>query len=203
GMVGKVSKKGDRLLVQGSDLLSNEQIFIETDMVVLATAIEADPTAKNLATMLTASIDTNNFLTEAHPKLRPVESPTAGIFLSGVCQGPKDIPETVAQAGAAASKVIGLLVKDSLKNNPCVAGSDELLCSGCGVCKNVCPYGAIEMIQKEVNDHGVREVRMLSLVNGAVCQGCGACTVTCPSGAMDLKGFSNKQIMAEVDAICL
>ena len=109
GMVGKVAEKDGKLLVQGSDLISNEQVLIEADLVVLATAIEPDPSVKNLATMLTASIDTNNFLTEAHPKLRPVESPTAGVYLSGVCQGPKDIPETVAQASAAAAKVIGLL----------------------------------------------------------------------------------------------
>ena len=172
-------------------------------MVVLATAIEPDPTARKVANMLTASIDTNDFITEAHPKLRPVESPTAGIFLSGVCQGPKDIPETVSQAGAAASKVIGLLCKDKLTTNPCVAHSDELLCNGCSCCEKVCPYGAISYDTHMVNDHGVKQTRRVALVNEALCQGCGACTVVCPSGAMDLKGFSNKQIMAEVDAICL
>ncbi|MGN0298270.1 MAG: 4Fe-4S binding protein [Lachnospiraceae bacterium] len=203
GMVGKVSTQSNgRLMVQAMDMLTNEQLHMETDMVVLATAIEPDPSAKDLATMLTASIDTNNFLTEAHPKLRPVESPTAGIYLSGVCQGPKDIPETVAQAGAAAAKVIGLLCKNKLTTNPCVAHSDELLCNGCSMCQNVCPYGAISYEEKLVNDHGVREVRRIAKVNEAVCQGCGACTVTCPSGAMDLKGFSTRQIMAEVDAIC-
>ena len=160
-----------------------------------------DPKAETPA-MLTASIDTNNFLTEAHAKLRPVESPTAGIFLSGVCQGPKDIPETVAQAGAAAVKVIGLLAKDKLTTNPCTAQSDELLCNGCSTCANVCPYGAISYEDHQVNDHGIRETRRVAVVNGALCQGCGACTVACPSGAMDLKGFSNRQIIAEVDAIC-
>lgn len=203
GMVGKVSTQANgRLMVQAVDLLANEQLHMETDMVVLATAIEPDESAKGIATMLTASIDTNNFFTEAHPKLRPVESPTAGIYLSGVCQGPKDIPETVAQAGAAASKVIGLLCKKKLTTNPCVAHSDELLCNGCSMCQNVCPYGAITYEEKLVNDHGIRETRRVAKVNEAVCQGCGACTVTCPSGAMDLKGFSTRQIMAEVDAIC-
>ena len=111
GMVGKVAPENGKLMVQGSDLINNCQVKIEADMVVLATAIEPDPTARSIGTMLTASMDTNDFFTEAHPKLRPVESPTAGIFLSGVAQGPKDIPETVAQAGAAASKVIGLLAR--------------------------------------------------------------------------------------------
>ena len=203
GQVGKVAPQADgSLLVHGVDLLENKQILKKADMVVLATAIEPNKDVRKIATMLTASIDTNNFLTEAHPKLRPVESPTAGVFLSGVCQGPKDIPETVAQAGAAAVKVIGLLAKDKLKTNPCTAHSDELLCNGCSSCANVCPYGAITYEVRQVNDHGIREDRRIAVVNNALCQGCGACTVACPSGAMDLQGFSNRQIIAEVDAIC-
>jgi len=202
GQVGKVAPQGDKLLVQGVDLLDNRRILMETDMVVLATAIEPNPDVRKIATMLTASIDTNNFLTESHAKLRPVESPTAGIFLSGVCQGPKDIPETVAQAGAAAVKVVGLLAKDHLVTNPCVAKSDTLLCNGCSSCEKVCPYGAISYEEQEVNDHGIRETKRVAVVNSALCQGCGACTVACPSGAMDLQGFSNRQILAEVDAIC-
>ena len=203
GMVGKVIPEGDKLIVRASDLISNEQLTIDADLVVLAAAIEPDKTARPLATMLTASMDTNDFFTEAHPKLRPVESPTAGIFLSGACQGPKDIPETVAQASAAAAKVIGLLVKDKMKNNACVAHSDENMCNGCSNCAKVCAYNAISYVDKEFRmpDRTTR-VRRIAVVNDAVCQGCGACTVTCPSGAMDLKGFSNKQIMAEVDAIC-
>ncbi len=202
GQVGKVAEVDGVLRVQGSDMINNEQVVIDADMVVLATAIEPDSSARKIASMLSASIDTNGFFTEAHPKMRPVESPTAGIFLSGVCQGTKDIPETVAQASAAAAKVMGLLSKDKLLSNPCVAGSDELLCNGCKACENVCAYGAIEYVAKEINDHGERKIRRVAVVNEAVCQGCGACTVTCPSGAMDLNGFTNRQITAEVDAIC-
>ena len=203
GMVGKVAPEGDKLMVQASDLIANEQLHIAADLVVLAAAIEPDKSARSLATMLTASMDTNDFFTEAHPKLRPVESPTAGVFLSGTCQGPKDIPETVSQAGAAAAKVIGLLAKDKLTCNPCVAHSDEMMCNGCSSCEKVCPYGAITYVDKEFRmpDRTVA-IRRVASVNEAVCQGCGACTVACPSGAMDLKGFSNSQIMAEVDAIC-
>ena len=204
GMVGKVSPRADGTLdVQASDLIMNEQLHINADLVVLAAAIEPDKSARPLATKLTASMDTNDFFTEAHPKLRPVESPTAGIFLSGACQGPKDIPETVSQAGAAAAKVIGLLAKDKLVTNPCVAKSDENLCNGCSQCANVCPYGAITYADKEFRmPDRTTKMRRVASVNPAVCQGCGACTVTCPSGAMDLQGFSNRQIMAEVDAIC-
>ena len=203
GMVGKVSPEGDKLVVQASDLIANKQIKIDADLVVLAAAIEPDKSARPLATMLTASMDTNDFFTEAHPKLRPVESPTAGVFLSGACQGPKDIPETVSQAGAAASKVIGLLAKDKLTGNPCVASSNENMCNGCSTCERVCPYGAITYENKEFRmPDRTTLVRRIAVVNPAVCQGCGCCTVACPSGAMDLKGFANNQIMAEVDAIC-
>ena len=203
GMVGKVVPENGKLKVQASDLLGGQQLHIDADMVVLAAAIEPDKSARPLATMLTASMDTNDFFTEAHPKLRPVESPTAGIFLSGACQGPKDIPETVAQASAAAAKVIGLLCKDSLICNPCTAEPNEMMCNGCSNCEKVCPYGAITYIDKEFRGpNRTTLIRRVAQVNPAVCQGCGACTVACPSGAMDLKGFSNKQIMAEVDAIC-
>ena len=203
GMVGKVSPEGKKLKVQASDLLDGRQLHIDADLVVLAAAIEPDKSARPLATMLTASMDTNDFFTEAHPKLRPVESPTAGVFLSGACQGPKDIPETVSQAGAAASKVIGLLCKDKLTGNPCVAHSDEMMCNGCSTCEKVCPYGAITYVEKEFRmPDRTTKVRRVAVVNEAVCQGCGACTVACMSGAMDLRGFTNKQIMAEVDAIC-
>ena len=204
GQVGKVVPRSDgKLMVQASDLLAGEQLHIEADMVVLAAAIEPDKSARPLATMLTASMDTNDFFTEAHAKLRPVESPTAGIYLSGACQGPKDIPDTVAQAGAAAAKVIGLLAKDKLTCNPCVAHSNEMMCNGCSSCEKVCPYGAISYQDKEFRmPNRTTAMRRVAVVNEAVCQGCGACTVACPSGAMDLKGFSNSQIMAEVDAIC-
>lgn len=204
GAVGKVSPRADGTLdVQGSDLIMNEQLHINADLVVLAAAVEPDKSARPLATMLTASMDTNDFFTEAHPKLRPVESPTAGIFLSGMCQGPKDIPATVSQASACAAKVIGLLAKNKLVTNPCVAHSDENMCNGCSQCANVCPYGAITYVEKEFRmPDRTTKIRRVASVNPAVCQGCGACTVTCPSGAMDLHGFSNRQIMAEVDAIC-
>ncbi len=203
GMVGKVSPENGKLMVRASDLIENKQLTIDADMVVLAAAIEPDKTARPLATKLTASMDTNDFFTEAHPKLRPVESPTAGIFLSGCCQGPKDIPETVAQASACAAKVIGLLAKNSLTCNACVAHPNEMMCNGCSSCEKVCAYGAITYEEKEFRmPDRTTKVRRVASVNPAVCQGCGACTVACPSGAMDLHGFSNRQIMAEVDAIC-
>lgn len=203
GQVGKVTPLSDGTLdVQGSDLILNRQVHIKADMVVLAASIEADKSARPLATMLTTSMDNNDFFLEAHAKLRPVESPTAGIFLAGCCQGPKDIPETVAQSSGAAAKAICLLVKDKLKNNPCTANPNENACNGCGQCANVCPYGAITYIEKNFRGPNRTTItRRVSQVNKAMCHGCGACTVACPSGAMDLLGFSNKQILAEVDSV--
>ncbi len=203
GQVGKVTPLSDGTLdVQGSDLILNRQVHIKADMVVLAASIEADKSARPLATMLTTSMDNNDFFLEAHAKLRPVESPTAGIFLAGCCQGPKDIPETVAQSSGAAAKAICLLVKDKLKNNPCTANPNENACNGCGQCANVCPYGAISYIEKDFRGPNRTTItRRVSQVNTAMCHGCGACTVACPSGAMDLLGFSNKQILAEVDSV--
>jgi heterodisulfide reductase subunit A len=127
-----------------------------------------------------------------------VETASAGIYLAGACQGPKDIPETVAQASAAAAKTIGLLNKSKLVNNPCVSKVDEEVCSGCLACSKMCPYDAIT--SKAIEDS--RGKRVVAEVNEALCQGCGGCTVTCRPGAVDLKGFTNKQILAEVDAIC-
>lgn len=203
GQVGKVTPLSDGTLdVQGSDLILNRQVHIKADMVVLAASIEADKSARPLATMLTTSMDNNDFFLEAHAKLRPVESPTAGIFLAGCCQGPKDIPETVAQSSGAAAKAICLLVKDKLKNNPCTANPNENACNGCGQCANVCPYGAISYTEKDFRGPNRTTItRRVSQVNTAMCHGCGACTVACPSGAMDLLGFSNKQILAEVDSV--
>ncbi len=205
GAVGKVTpnKETGKLEVQGYDMILNEQLHINADMVVLAAAVEPSHSARHLATMLTTPMDNNDFFTEAHAKLRPVESATAGIFLAGMAQGPKDIPETVSQASAAAAKVLGVLSKDQLVGNPCIAHPDEWMCNGCGQCAGVCPYGAITYVEKDFKmPNRTIKKRRVAQVNEAVCQGCGACTVTCPSGAMDLRGFTNSEIMAEVDALC-
>ena len=202
GMVGKIFPEGDKLMVHGIDALSGETIKIAADLVVLAAATKAQPDAAALGRELGISTDSNHFFTEAHAKLRPVETHSAGIYLAGACQGPKDIPETVAQASAAAAKAIILLSKDKLVSNPCVSHVNEAICSGCLECTYICPYDAITKKELEINDHGKISRRTVAQVNEALCQGCGGCTVTCRSGALDLKGFTNKQILAEVDAIC-
>ncbi len=203
GMVGKVFPEGDKLQVHGVDALSSETLIIDADMVVLAAATKAKDDAQELGRKLSISTDANNFFTEAHPKLRPVETHSAGIYLAGACQGPKDIPETVAQSSAAAAKAIGLLNKGKLVNNPCVSRVDEQICSGCLACTKMCPYEAISSQVIEVKEQGKIVKKTVAHVNEALCQGCGGCTVTCRAGALDLKGFMNRQILAEVDAICL
>ena len=110
--------------------------------------------------------------------------------------------ENTDQSSAAAAKVIGLLNKSKLVNNPCVSIVDETLCSGCLACTEMCPYDAISFKNIEIDDHGQRIQKIVAEVNEALCHGCGGCTVTCRPGAIDLKGFTNKQILAEVDAIC-
>ena len=174
GQVGKVEVlHNGELNLHVSDLNEGKHFEMKTDLLVLAAAVTASKDARKLATKLTASIDTNDFFVEAHPKLRPVESPTAGVFLSGMCQGPRDIPETVAQAGAAAVKVVGLLAKDKLMTNPCTAKCNERICSGCGMCTKVCPYGAISLNKKTVISlEGARVERSVAEVNAALCQGC-------------------------------
>ncbi|MBW9153613.1 CoB--CoM heterodisulfide reductase iron-sulfur subunit A family protein [Clostridium estertheticum] len=202
GMVGKVFPNGENLQVNAIDASTGETVQIDADIVVLAAATKAKDDATTIKRILGISTDTNNFFTEAHPKLRPVETHSAGIFLAGACQGPKDIPETVAQASAAAAKVIGVLSKDKLVNNPCVSEVDESICSGCLACTKICPYDAISSKTIEVKENGNIINKIVASVNEALCQGCGGCTVACRPGAIDLKGFTNKQILAEVDAIC-
>ncbi len=203
GQVGKVYPDGDKLIVKGVDTLSAMPVELEVDMVVLAVSVSARKDATEVGRLLGISTNAHNFFNEAHPKLKPVETHSAGIYLAGACQGPKDIPEAVAQASAAACKAVALMNKDSLMGNPAIANCSEALCSGCLECTRVCPYDAIK--EKTIEERRGRETvsRQVVEVNTALCQGCGACSVACRPGAMNLKGFTNEQILAEVDAVCL
>ena len=202
GMVGKIFPDGEKLQVHGVDTMTGDTIVIDADMVVLAAATKAQDDASIIKRTLSISTDTNNFFTEAHAKLRPVETHSAGIYLAGACQGPKDIPETVAQASATAAKAIGIISKTKLVSSPCVSTVDESICSGCLACTKICPYDAISSNTVEVKENGKTSTKVVAKVNEALCQGCGGCTVACRPGAIDLKGFTNRQILAEVDAIC-
>ncbi|MDN5364774.1 MAG: heterodisulfide reductase subunit [Eubacteriales bacterium] len=202
GRVSKIYQQGDKYIVKGEDTLLGQNVQVEADLVVLANAMVPDRDAIKTAQIVGFSYDKDGFYTEAHPKLQPVETNTGGVFLAGCCQGPKDIPDTVAQASAAAAKVIMLLSKNELIANPMIAFVNTELCSGCGLCTKICPYRAItlETITERVHGHEIK--RDVASVNSGLCQGCGACTAECRSGAINLKGFTNSQILAEVEAAC-
>ena len=198
GRVSQVLEQNGSLRVLGVDTLSGRPVEILADMVVLAAAIEPDDSGE-LAATLRIPVDANGFLQEAHPKLRPVESLCAGIFLAGAAQAPKDIPDTVAQASAAAAKGLELLSKAMLEREPTTARVREAGCVGCFECLLVCPYRAIE--RKEIRDRDGTLVRLVAWANPAMCEGCGACTVTCRGGNIDLDGSTEDQIFAQLGAL--
>lgn len=191
GRVGKIYPRGGKLVVMGTDTLAGDQVEIEADMVVLATGFTAAQGASELARKLNISYDEYEFMTEGHPKLRPVETNTGGVFLAGACQGPKDIPTSVAQASAAAAKVAGLLSKGELETSPMVAEVNQLKCVGCFKCREVCPYRAIE-------EQELPGGRVVARVIASLCQGCGLCNVACPPSVIPLKGYTDNQLIAEV-----
>jgi heterodisulfide reductase subunit A len=195
---GKVSKvfresdePGSKVIVWGVDTLSDRTVEIAADLVVLATPMFPAKGSTELGQLLHISTDAYGFYNEAHPKLRPVETLTAGIFLAGVAQGPKDIPETVAQASGAAAKVLQLFSKDEMTASPMVATVIEELCAACGACVEVCPYGARE----------IHPVWNIARVNAALCQNCGACVVACPNKASQIHNWRPTQILAMIDEV--
>lgn len=192
-------EENGKLIVRGVDTLLGKPVEVAADMVVLATAIVPQPDAKEFAKRIGIGYDEYGFYNEAHLKLRPVETATAGIYLCGACQSPKDIPDSVAQASAAAAKVLGLFNREQLEREPVVAAVGESTCAGCWGCVYACPYNAIE--QKEIRDRNGNLIKEVASVNPGLCQGCGTCVTFCRSNSIDLAGFTEKQIFAEVMAL--
>ncbi len=199
GRVSKVYEQNGKYIVKGEDTIAGMPVEIEADMVVLATAMIAQGDASKLAQTVGIPYDKYGFFNEAHPKLRPIESTTGGIFLAGACQSPKDIPESVAMASAAAAKTMVLFGSDMLEREPVVARVNELLCGGCFYCRKVCPYSAVEV--REIKDRNGVVIKEVAYVNDGLCQGCGTCTATCPSKSVELAGFTNEQIFAQIAAL--
>lgn len=189
GRVGEIIEQADHsLVVRGEDTLLGKPIQLEdVDLVVLSTGVVPSQGAKNIAKTLNLSQSPDGFLMEAHPKLRPVDSFNDGIFVAGMAQGPKDIPDTVAQAKAASSGAMSLMGKGRISVEPYYTIVDEDKCAGCRVCVSVCPYNAVT-----INERGKANV------NPALCKGCGTCTSTCPSGAMKSQHYTDGQISAMI-----
>ncbi|HYA00151.1 MAG TPA: CoB--CoM heterodisulfide reductase iron-sulfur subunit A family protein [Candidatus Binatia bacterium] len=199
GRVSRVVRDGDRLRVHGVDTLSGQALQVEADMVVLATAVVPQQRQGELARKLRLPTDSGGFLQEAHPKLRPVETLAAGVFLAGAAQGPKDIPDTVAQASAAGGKAVDLLSQPRFLREPTVARVDQLSCTGCFDCERVCAYGAIE--RRELHTPGDGRLRFVAEVNEALCEGCGVCAAACRARALDVLGFADAQLFAQLGAV--
>jgi heterodisulfide reductase subunit A len=195
GKAAEVYKEpnSDNLTLVFEDTLLGEVREQEFDMVVLAAGLEPRATAKPLQKMLKLSLSPDNFFLEAHPKLRPVETQIAGVYLCGCAQGPKDIPDVVAQASAAASQASIPLAQGEVVAEPTIAYVDEDLCCGCKICESVCVYDAIKV---EATDEDGN-----AKVNDALCTGCGSCGAACPARAITLRGFTTEQISTQLEAL--
>lgn len=192
GRPSEVRDAGDHMSIDIFDTTTNKLFEIKTDLVVLVPALVPRADSDEFARILRISQSADGFLLEAHPKLRPMDTFTGGIFITGCCQGPKDIQDSVAQASGAAARAANILSKKELESEPLISCVDEDLCSGCSTCIAICPYNAIELdTEKDGKSH--------AKINEALCMGCGACVVSCPSGAMQQRGFKDKQIKPMVD----
>ncbi len=192
GKGSEIYKKDGRLIVEAEDTLLGTPVEIPVDLVVLGTGLTARRGAERVAQVFGISQSADRFFMEAHPKLRPVATNVDGIFLAGCCQAPKDIPDTVAQASAAAAEAVALATKGEIEVEPTIVAIDPELCAGCKLCMEICPYSAIEFL----------DAKGISSVNEALCKGCGACTAICPSKAARQNHFTQDQVLAEVDGVC-
>ncbi|MHC1582682.1 MAG: 4Fe-4S dicluster domain-containing protein [Candidatus Syntropharchaeia archaeon] len=191
GNVSEIYKKNGNLVIRAEDTLLGEPYEEEFDMVVLATGLVARENTRDIGNLLKISRSADGFFLEAHPKLRPVDTATDGVYLAGCCQGPKDITDTIAQANGTAARACIPLFAGKVRIEPTTSSIDEEICSGCRMCEKVCAYGAL------VFD----EERGIMTVNEVVCKGCGSCGTTCPSGAASMKHFRDGQIFAQIEVV--
>jgi len=189
--IAETPEEKGKLIIQFEDTLAGMQRRLPVDMVILSCALEPQPDAEAIARLFNISCSADGFFLEKHPKLEPVATMTDGIFLAGCCQAPKDIPDTVAQASAAAAEALAMISKGKVEIEAATAVIDERICSGCQVCKLVCPYSAIDFDGE----------KWVCRVNEALCKGCGACVGGCPSHAISLNHYTNEQILAQMEGM--
>jgi len=191
GKGSEIFKRDGRLVVAAEDTMLGTPVEMSVDMVVLGTGLTARHDAEKVAQVLGISQSADRFFMEAHPKLRPVATNVDGIFLAGCCQSPKDIPDTVAHASAAAAEAISLSNQGEIEVEPTTAAISPDLCAGCKLCIEICPYSAIDFL----------DAKGISVVNEALCKGCGACTAICPSKAASQNHFTQDQVLSEVEGM--
>jgi heterodisulfide reductase subunit A len=197
GNPSEIFKRGDKLVVKAEDTLTTTPLEHETDMVVLSVGLVPRSDNREIIDLLKLSQSSDLFYLEAHPKLRPVDTASDGVFLAGVCQGPKDIPDAVAQAKGAASAAMIPMASGKVKVEAQTSEVNEATCRGCGFCVAVCPFAAIELVETTRNGWPVKVAR----VNEALCKGCGACAAACLSGSIQQRSFKDVQILPQIQAL--
>ena len=180
-----------KLVIRAEDTLIGMVRRIPVDMVVLSVGLEPHADVEDVRRLFNISCDRDGWFLERHPKLAPVSTFTEGVFLAGACQGPKDIPDTVAQAGAAAAEALALVDRGYVELEPNTAYVQDDLCSGCKTCVGLCPFSAISFDDE----------KKVASVNGALCKGCGTCVAACPSGALQQNLFTDEQILHEINGV--
>jgi len=191
GNVSEIIRRGERVALIAEDTLLRQPVDVEADLVVLAIGMQPRADTDAVAGLLKLPRSADGFFLELHPKLRPVDTAVDGVYLAGCCQGPKDIPDTVAQAKAAASSAMIPLLRGAVPVESATAVVEPELCAGCGMCVDVCPYGA----------PALNPLFGVSQINAVLCKGCGSCAVTCPSKAIRLQHFTAQQVLAQLDAL--
>ncbi len=190
----RLERRGEGLQVVVHDPILQEGLTIQTDLLILSTGITPSPDNEHLSKMLKVPLNQDGYFLEAHMKLRPVDFATEGIFLAGLAHSPKSIEESISQANAAVARALTYLSKKEIETIGTISEVDERKCIGCGLCESVCPYKAIEILTKRT----IVGEKQVAQINRVLCKGCGACTASCRSGSIDLKGFTNAEVVAQI-----